>query len=274
VEAFLGACQPGPFFFSSLIGAAAGLVFIGLACYSAALMSWTGGQEIVPFPAGAVRIVLKHGGATLATRSASANSPVVPLRAPNGGETWPASGQQSISWTASDGDGDSLSYSLQYSRDAGATWAALASNLQTTAYGVETAALGGSSQALIRVIASDGLNTGADASDAAFSVARKAPEVYLLSPEMGNSFAPGALVELDGQASDLEDGPLRDSALAWASDRQGSLGTGRHLTVATLLPGPHALTLTATDGDGMTAAAGVTIYVGYAMWLPLVQRND
>lgn len=230
-------------------------------------------REIVPFPAAAARIVLKHGETTLATRSASAHAPVVTLLSPNGGETWPASGQRTISWTAHDDDGNSLYYSLQYSRDAGATWSALASNLQATAYSVETASLAGGSQALIRVIASDGLNTATDTSDATFSVARKPPEVYLLSPETGNAYAPGALVELEGQASDPEDGPLGDGALAWSSDRQGGLGSGRHLTLTTLQPGPHTLTLTATDGDGMTAAASVSITVGRPVWLPLIQRS-
>jgi len=230
-------------------------------------------REIVPFPVGAARIVLKYGGATLATRVASANSPAVTLQSPNGGESWPASGQRTISWIASDADGDSLYFSLQYSADGGVTWSALASNLQDTTHDVEAAALGGSSQALIRVIASDGLNTGVDASDAPFSVARKPPEAYLLSPEAGSIFAPGALVELDGLASDLEDGPLGDSALAWTSDRQGSLGSGRHLTVATLLPGVHTLTLRASDNDGMTGEANATITVGYRLWLPLVQRE-
>ncbi|MGC8780437.1 MAG: DNRLRE domain-containing protein [Anaerolineae bacterium] len=226
-------------------------------------------REIVPFPAGAARIVLKYGGSALATRSASAHAPMVTLLSPNGGESWPASGQRTISWTASDADGDALYYSLQYSADGGVTWSGLASNLQTTTFTVETAALRGSDQALLRVVASDGLNTGADASDATFRVARKPPEAYLLSPEAGSIFAPGALVELDGQASDLEDGPLSDGALVWASDRQGSLGTGRHLTVTTLEPGRHTLTLSATDSDGMTGAASAVIYVGYPLWLPL-----
>jgi hypothetical protein len=116
------------------------------------------------------------------------------------------------------------------------------------------------------------VNTGADTSDASFTVARKAPEAYLLSPEEGDVFRPGAEVELDGLASDLEDGPLGDSALVWASDRQGILGTGRHQPLTTLQPGPHTLTLTATDSAAMAGTASVTIYVGYPVWLPLVQK--
>jgi len=229
-------------------------------------------REIVPFGAGAARIVVKSGGTELAGREVSAHAPEVKLLAPNGGESWPAGSQQTVRWSAGDADGQSLVFSLQYSRDGGGTWSALAANLQGTEHGVTTDALGGSTQALIRVIASDGVNTGVDTSNATFTVARKAPEAYLLSPEEGAAFTPGAEVELDGLASDLEDGPLGDGALVWTSDRQGVLGTGRHLALSTLRPGPHTLTLTATDSDAMTGAASVTIYVARPVWLPLVQK--
>ena len=80
-------------------------------------------------------------------------------------------------------------------------------------------------------------------------------------------------MELDGLASDAEDGPLGDSAPVWTSNRQGLLGTGRHQALTGLLPGSHTLNLTAVDSDGMTAAASVMIYVGYGVRLPLlVQR--
>lgn len=75
-----------------------------------------------------------------------------------------------------------------------------------------------------------------------------------------------------GNEVELEDGSLDAGALVWASDRQGALGTGRHMALATLQPGAHTLTLTATDSDAMTGTASVTICVGYPVWLPLVQK--
>ena len=229
-------------------------------------------REIVPFPPGAARIAVKHGGAELAGRAVSAHSPELKVLAPNGGETWPAGSQQMIRWSAGDADGESLVFSLQYSRNGGATWSALAANLKGAEYSVAADALGGSTQALIRVIASDGVNTGADTSNAAFTVAHQAPEAYLLSPEEGAMFRPGVEVELDGLASDLEDGPLGEAALVWSSDRQSKLGSGRHLALTTLQPGRHTLTLTATDSDGMTGTATVSIFVGYSVWIPLIQK--
>jgi len=53
---------------------------------------------------------------------------------------------------------------------------------------------------------------------------------------------------------------------------EGDLGTGRHLTLTGLLPGAHVLTLRATDSDGMTGTASVTIYVTTRLLLPMIQR--
>ncbi|MCC7354258.1 MAG: VCBS repeat-containing protein, partial [Anaerolineae bacterium] len=175
-------------------------------------------------------------------------------------------------WTGSDADGDALVYTLQYSRNGGATWSSLATNLSATSYNLDAASLGGTNQALVRVIASDGVHTAEDTSDATFSVSRKPPQVYLLSPAAGATFHRNAFIELDGLASDLEDGPLGDAALTWTSDRQGELGTGPNLTVMGLRPGAHTLTLRARDSDGMTSTASVTIYIGTQLWLPVMAR--
>lgn len=228
--------------------------------------------EVLPYADNAARIVIVRDTETLATRVASANYPFVEVLSPNGGEAWSLGGTYTVTWSAEDSDDDALVYTLQYSRDSGATWQTLAANITETLLAVESSVLGGSEQALIRVIASDGLNTGTDESDAVFSVAHVPPEAYLLSPRAGDVFAPGELVELDGLASDVEDGPLGDSALSWSSDRQGALGIGKHLTLAGLVPGYHTLTLRAADSDGMAGTDSVMIYVGHRLFLPMVQR--
>src|SRR5205085_4449464 len=52
-------------------------------------------------------------------------APKVTLQAPTGGERWAR--QQTIRWTASDPDNDTLTYDLYYSTDSGATWLPLSS---------------------------------------------------------------------------------------------------------------------------------------------------
>ena len=97
------------------------------------------------------------------------------LLAPNGGEAWLPYGEHIISWAGSDKDGDPLRYDLRYSPDGGLTWETVAINLAGTSYALDAGYLAGSQQALLRVLATDGVNTGQDTSDAAFEVEAKPP---------------------------------------------------------------------------------------------------
>lgn len=76
---------------------------------------------------------------------------------PLGGET--ISGDLVVDWEAADPDGDPLRYTVQYSPDLGSTWQTLATSHFTPTLTVSGDALAGSEQALIRVIANDGVNT-------------------------------------------------------------------------------------------------------------------
>ncbi|HUW09116.1 MAG TPA: hypothetical protein VM537_05265, partial [Anaerolineae bacterium] len=66
---------------------------------------------MLPYPSGVDRVVLKKGTTELATQSVSASAPSVTVVSPNGGETWAPTGGYEISWSASDADGDTLTYS-------------------------------------------------------------------------------------------------------------------------------------------------------------------
>jgi hypothetical protein len=79
-------------------------------------------------------------------------------------------------------------------------------------------------------------------------------------------------VMLLGRGFDREDGELRGEALVWRSNQDGFLGTGNHIVTPELSRGQHVITLTATDGDGTTSTASVTIYVGYRLWLPIITK--
>jgi hypothetical protein len=70
----------------------------------------------------------------------------------------------------------------------------------------------------------------------------------------------------------LEDGRLADEKLAWSSDKQGVLGSGPSLPTNTLQPGPHVITLAASDSAGATGVTTTTILVGYQLYLPAVSR--
>ena len=248
-------------------------------CFDLTFMNYeTGGATnvdgfnlMLPYPVGVARIVLKKGAAELAVRTVSAHAPVAAVASPNGGETWSATGIYTVTWTASDADHDPLTYSVLYSPD-GSNWVPVGIAITETQLAVNSAELTGGNEARVRVLVSDGVNTSADESDAPFTVGRKGPQVFILSPESDVTIWPGAPLWLQGYAYDLEDGTLGEEALNWSSNRDGDLGTGTEVLV-TLSPGQHIITLSATDGDGNTAITTINVFVGYKARLPLILHN-
>lgn len=232
----------------------------------------------LPQQSGAAKIVLKKGSQVLNTITASASAPSVTLTAPNGGENW--SGSQNIQWSASDPDGDTLSFTILYSPDDGNTWLPVASNVQGSSYQVDTAALQGGSGGRIRVIASDGFNNAQDDSNAAFTVAGNPPSVSIASPEANTRFDTGAIIALEGSATDAEDPALADSSFVWSYERlDGStppsptnIGTGPQTSVV-LPQGVYRVTLTVSDSTGNTGTAQTTITVNvHRLFTPAILR--
>jgi hypothetical protein len=227
---------------------------------------------MLPYPSGVARIVLKKETAELAIQSASASAPVVAVLSPNGGETWTTTGTYTVTWTASDADGDPLTYSVLYSPD-GSNWVPVGAITAETQLVVNAAEVAGSTNARIRVMASDGVNTSSDESDEVFSVGKKPPSVYILLPEGDLAISPGRSLWLQGYAYDLEDGTLGDAALSWSSDIDGFLGTGSELLVSGLSSWKHVITLTATDSDGQIGTDSIELTVWHKIYLPLIFKN-
>src|SRR5439155_1350695 len=90
-----------------------------------------------------------------------------------------------------------------------------------------------------------------------------APAVSIAAPTSGTSLITGKPVLLAATATDAEDGDLT-TAVRWASSRDGALGTGGALVLASLSVGSHTITASATDRDGGITTATVTINVAPA----------
>lgn len=212
-----------------------------------------------PYPLATARVRLMQGTAVLAERVVSPNAPQVTVLGPNGSEQW--DGVQTIYWQAGDMDGDPLSYSVFYSPDDGLSWRFVATGLTEQQVRWNTSQVGGSKKGRVRVMATDGINTTSDDSDASFRIPLKPPSASIALPADGAIFRRPEALLLVGRGFDLEDGELRDAALVWTSDRDGLLGTGNHIVAPELARGRHVITLSATDADGMTSSTSTTVTI-------------
>lgn len=203
---------------------------------------------------------LRSGDAVLDQRKVSKSSPVVTVTSPSAGASITGA-TIPLAWTASDPDEDPLEISLYYSRDGGSTWRFAGLTDNTGSYGLRADLLGGSSQAKVRVVVSDGFHRGQGES-ATFSVSNRAPIVYISEPDDGATALEGQSVLLRGGALDPQDEQIggSDTGLSWSSDRDGALGTGASLTTP-LSVGAHKITLTVTNSVGVSGDAMVTIEV-------------
>lgn len=219
-------------------------------------------SQVLPYSDQVAQVTLKYGNLELARRERSSNSPEVQLFSPYDNTHWGTSGTEYISWEAQDADGDDLFFTVQYSVDAGRTWSAVATDLTGTSIKVESGDFPGTTEAMVRVLASDGLNTAIATSDL-FSVDNKAPIIWITSPsnDIPLEFEEWSLIILEGNGTDLEDGALDTSAFEWWSNRDGQLGTGRRVDVTTLSPGTHEIGLKAKDSHAKISWEHIVIRI-------------
>ena len=96
------------------------------------------------------------------------------------------------------------------------------------------------------------------------------PTVTITAPASGTSYTVGQRVDFRGSATDVEDGVIPDASLAWASSRDGAMGTGSALNYNALSLGTHTVTLAAVDSDSKTGTATISVTVNEVPGLPPV----
>ena len=109
-------------------------------------------------------------GSILASVAVSPNEPEVQVLYPNGGESFVTGENITAGWQGSDEDGDALTYSLAISLDNGEIWLPIDIDVTDNEYEMSTEALEEGQNYLIKVRATDGVNTAEDISDGTFNI--------------------------------------------------------------------------------------------------------
>jgi hypothetical protein len=149
---------------------------------------------------------------------------------------------------------------IRYSCDDGASWRALAADLTSTTYDVDTRLLPGGDRCRFEVIASGG-GQSASARSEPFGVPRKPRRAFLLAPRDGTTVAAGRPLLLRGGAFSPDAGTVAFDEVMWTSSRDGFLGTGYELSPRLSSVGHHEISLEFTDGLGGRGSAVVAVEV-------------
>jgi hypothetical protein len=111
------------------------------------------------------------------------------------------------------------------------------------------------------VFAADTLRALGFAIDVVVLDAADLTDATIVAPADGSAFAAGDTVVFQGTGRDRAGAELTGAALAWASSRDGELGSGVTVSRADLSVGSHTVTLTATGPAGEVATAEITLEV-------------
>ncbi len=203
---------------------------------------------------------------------ASANAPTVSVSTPIAGSNFSGVSNITVNWLASDTDADVLTAMIQYSRDGGTTWNAVANVGNSGSYTFTpvdrlpgSLSLAGNGSSVFRVVVSDGFNT-ASALSPFFKVPNRAPVVQFVTPSSGSVIPASEQILLEVMASDAED--VQVGSYSWSRVKSGvttNLGSTtepRFLISNGLAPGTYTINCTAIDSAFSTGAASTTVIIG------------
>lgn len=198
------------------------------------------------------------------SRERSSHSPQLTVTSPQSGQTIGSS--LTISWQASDTDGDPLTAKVSYSPDGGITWWYLSRETPETSITASLDDLSASTNALVRVLVTDGFNSTISDITGLIQPTNHLPEPSIVLPESPDQqWGPGVVILLEGFSSDLEDdmsdSDTRITTLTWYSDLDGLIGNGGIINWKPSALGTHILELRATDSHNGSNSVFVTLAV-------------
>ena len=125
---------------------------------------------LVPDVTGTVRILIMHDGQPIVDRLVSENAPTSVVLGPNGGGGFDVGETMEITWDSMDQDGGELFHTVLLSIDGGENWLPVTVDRPGSAFDYVIPPDLQTDEGLIRVIATDGINTGEDISDSVFCI--------------------------------------------------------------------------------------------------------
>jgi len=206
----------------------------------------------VALPDGAAGYEIRRGGDAQAGLDFTLGAPSV-----TDVEITPGDGAVTATWTGSDPDGDPLTYNVYYRPTSKSPTELVAAGLTDPAYSFPLETSPATTDAVLVVEASDGLNTGA-AESSSFTVDPRSGGTAIAWPSHGARVVAGQPVALVGGGYDLTDGPLAGAALTWRSSLDGLLGHGARAAVR-LSPGVHLITLKGVPSSGLSSTDTVKV---------------
>ncbi|HLB31004.1 MAG TPA: hypothetical protein VJN91_05700, partial [Gammaproteobacteria bacterium] len=157
-----------------------------------------------------------------------------------------------------DPDGGSLTYLLEYSPDGGVHWQPVVLDWTDACYTVDLASLPAASAGRIRIVASDGYNTGIPVEhQAPFVIADAGPQITLTHGRVVCDLEAGQQFLMSAWAQDVEDGAIPSGDITWRDAGDQVLGSGE-VMVALTEPTMY-FSVTAVDSGGHPARQEVIL---------------
>ena len=212
----------------------------------------------VRFPANAARIDIQKGDSVIYSRYVSQNEPTVAFTGLS--ENQQLSDNVTLTWDASDADGDELFFDVWYYPSEGECYN-IAANITGRSFAADLSEFPGSGSGYFHIYATDGVWTSEDSSPRV-RVPYKAPTIlteikgipeYKLTEE----------IDLDVDVYDAQDGWLwADGSVIWMYEGDVYLSSsGLWVWPFELQPGLHTFTCVATNSMGLTAEKSYTFRI-------------
>ena len=124
---------------------------------------------VMPFTSNVTKIIFKQNNIVKQTINVSLHIPNITINYPNGGEFF-NNNLINISWNSSDADNDTLKYAVLLSKDNGLNYTTLTFDHNYTSFVIDSSSLPDCNACKIKILATDGVNTGTDNSDSSFGM--------------------------------------------------------------------------------------------------------